>query len=392
MDYTIPAGCFSDAIEVGPGARVTVTGGYVQYTTSTLAAARSSVVTWATWPNGATAGTNDVARRVVIRAVATSACTLTVSEGFNDPDYAATQYWQDDVGAGGEYDQIIDDLTEAGGPNALQSAVVTATLRAGFSAGTAAAPSIAASGDANTGIYFPAADTFGVSTGGTERLRISPTGQVGIGTSDGNAKLQVAEGGYRLEFEPGESGYITAFNRLTSQWTPMTIRSEYTAFHAGGIERMRIDSAGNVGIGASNPLLKLHVEVAAPAALASGGDGLRVNNNSYLFTMQIVGDSYTYRGVAANSALLYTNSVSLAIVNDSVNPITFHSSSGEVARIQSGNLLLGVTAAGTSAAKVIAIGNGTAPSTDITGGQLYVESGALKYRGSGGTVTTIAPA
>ena len=34
----------------------------------------------------------------------------------------------------------------------------------------------------------------------------------------------------------------------------------------------------------------------------------------------------------------------------------------------------------------------TAPTTNITGGILYVESGALKYRGSSGTITTIATA
>jgi hypothetical protein len=42
---------------------------------------------------------------------------------------------------------------------------------------------------------------------------------------------------------------------------------------------------------------------------------------------------------------------------------------------------------------VIAIGNGTAPSgTPTGGGVLYVESGALKYKGSSGTVTTLGTA
>ncbi len=42
---------------------------------------------------------------------------------------------------------------------------------------------------------------------------------------------------------------------------------------------------------------------------------------------------------------------------------------------------------------VMAIHNGTAPVANIaTAGQLYVEGGALKYRGSSGTVTTIASA
>ncbi len=58
----------------------------------------------------------------------------------------------------------------------------------------------------------------------------------------------------------------------------------------------------------------------------------------------------------------------------------------------SGNLLVGLTAAGTTAAKTIQIANGTAPTANVAGGQLYVEAGALKYRGSSGTVTTLANA
>lgn len=63
-------------------------------------------------------------------------------------------------------------------------------------------------------------------------------------------------------------------------------------------------------------------------------------------------------------------------------------------RISSGgNIGIGVAAWGTSAVGVIGIANGTAPSSSPSGmGQLYVESGALKYRGSSGTVTTIAAA
>ena len=37
--------------------------------------------------------------------------------------------------------------------------------------------------------------------------------------------------------------------------------------------------------------------------------------------------------------------------------------------------------------------NGTAPTASLAGGGImYVEAGALKYRGSSGTVTTIGPA
>ncbi len=47
---------------------------------------------------------------------------------------------------------------------------------ASFAAGAVATPSIVATGDANTGIWFPAADTVAVSTGGIERARISSDG------------------------------------------------------------------------------------------------------------------------------------------------------------------------------------------------------------------------
>lgn len=58
-----------------------------------------------------------------------------------------------------------------------------------------------------------------------------------------------------------------------------------------------------------------------------------------------------------------------------------------------GNIGFNTTSFGTSSVKVIAIGNATAPSSNpVAGGVLYVESGALKYRGSSGTVTTIAAA
>lgn len=59
----------------------------------------------------------------------------------------------------------------------------------------------------------------------------------------------------------------------------------------------------------------------------------------------------------------------------------------------SNNMGVGVAAFGTDAVNVIGIKNGTAPSSSPAGmGQLYVESGALKYRGSGGTITTLGAA
>jgi hypothetical protein len=70
----------------------------------------------------------------------------------------------------------------------LQSANTTAitidtSQRAAFVAGTAALPAITTTGDTNTGIWFPAADTIAFTEGGTESMRISSTGGLSVGTT-----------------------------------------------------------------------------------------------------------------------------------------------------------------------------------------------------------------
>ena len=52
-----------------------------------------------------------------------------------------------------------------------------------FSPGSSGTPTIAPSGDLNTGIYFPAADTIGFAEGGNEAARIDDSGRVLIGTT-----------------------------------------------------------------------------------------------------------------------------------------------------------------------------------------------------------------
>lgn len=67
---------------------------------------------------------------------------------------------------------------------------------------------------------------------------------------------------------------------------------------------------------------------------------------------------------------------------------------GSTLVLSSGNVRIGgATSGGGSAAKTIFLDNATIPTANPTGGGiLYVESGALKYRGSSGTITVVAPA
>lgn len=94
---SLSAGQSSAAVELGPNARVTASGsGYVQWSTGSLADAQNGVAVWRTWPMGSTAGSLDVLRRLMIRAVATSgAYTVTYIEGGGDAA-GPGNYWDAD--------------------------------------------------------------------------------------------------------------------------------------------------------------------------------------------------------------------------------------------------------------------------------------------------------
>jgi hypothetical protein len=65
--------------------------------------------------------------------------------------------------------------------------------RAAFVAGTAALPAITTSGDTDTGIFFPAADTIAFTEGGTEAMRIDAGGRLLVNrtTTLGSQYIQV---------------------------------------------------------------------------------------------------------------------------------------------------------------------------------------------------------
>jgi hypothetical protein len=74
--------------------------------------------------------------------------------------------------------------------------------------GTAGTPAIRGT-DANTGIFFPAADTIAFSEGGVEAMRIDSSGNVGIGTSSPLARLDVRTTSQAFNQEATISAYST---------------------------------------------------------------------------------------------------------------------------------------------------------------------------------------
>ncbi len=121
---------------------------------------------------------------------------------------------------------------------------------------------------------------------------------------------------------------------------------------------------------------------------ALGGYGSVGNQIGWCINSGFTGDAAQIRGDADNYG---TDSRGRLVV--SCNAGSDSSTITEVARFTGQkNLGIGMTAFG-SGAGVVAIANGTAPTSNPTGGgYLYVSNGALKYRGSNGTVTNIANA
>ena len=125
------------------------------------------------------------------------------------------------------------------------------------SAGTPAVQGV----DTNTGMFFPAADTVGVSTGGTERMRVDSSGNVGIGTTSPSERLSVHSAIGIRGSNFASTSYFGSSVNTTGVYTGLdsaggfaiNVRdSGYITLSTNNTERARMDSGGNLLVGTTS--------------------------------------------------------------------------------------------------------------------------------------------
>jgi hypothetical protein len=248
--------------------------------------------------------------------------------------------------------------------------------------GSAATPAIRGT-DANTGIFFPAADTIAFSEGGAEVMRLDSSGNVGIGTSSPSSRLQLSAASSDLssafgnvsifsnDSQASDKGGSIGFGGVyqstdIAQWSGIRGAKEngtsgnfagYLSFFTrpnGGstTERMRIDSSGNVGIGTSSPAGRLNIQG------VGSSDNAATNQTLFLTAPASLLNAIKFNGAASTD--LYIGRPA------NVDAISFGTvSAGERMRITAdGDLLVAATSLPASAGSArIFSGNAIAASS-----------------------------
>ena len=157
----------------------------------------------------------------------------------------------------------------------------TASNASGATGDFSIADKIIHTGDVNTALRFPAADTITAETSGSERLRILSTGRVAIGTESASSLVHLQDGDNTIihfgndSYDDGVIQYNNgSFNIKTGSSTGDRLISLQTA----GSERLIVKANGDVNIGTG-----VTISYAGICTVTTGTDlkGFKVESGNY---------------------------------------------------------------------------------------------------------------
>jgi len=209
------------------------------------------------------------------------------------------------------------------GISTMASAEVTGNL--------SIADKIIHTGDTNTAIRFPAADTLTVETAGSERIRIDDNGRIGIGTlspysnsllhCDGNLVLTASGNAPKIIFDEFGTGTDPKAQIEMDQESSTAASMRFYTEGSGTLsERLRIASDGFIGAGTANPRRHFHLHNSATATvgfqMTNGGTG--ESNDSQGFQLKVGSDGHAEISQMEDSYIsIYTDaSEALRIASD----------------------------------------------------------------------------
>ena len=249
-----------------------------------------------------------------------------------------------------------------------------------FAGNVSIADSIFHTADIDTSIRFPAADTFTVETGGSERLRVNSSGQLGIGANnnsdyDSNARnlLLASSGSTGITIRSGGSSDFALIHFADGTSGSAEQRAgrilyghsdNFMSFHCANTERLRLTSNGTLLVGATAAV----GEGGTPADLNSAEIGRGFINLSRDDT------------AAADHILFGKNgSIASSVGTDTSNSIVFKTGTTEAARFDSSQrLLIGTTSLiNSSTASNFQIANASGPRLCIARNDTSTASGNL---------------
>jgi len=144
------------------------------------------------------------------------------------------------------------NLNGTGSISGLSS--ISSPAISGVPTGSASAPAFSFTGDTNTGIYSPGADQVAVATSGAGRLFIDSSGNVGVGGSASTNILECRSSTNSTIGITRTGSHNVTLNAVAGGAFTIGVDAS-----GGTTERLRITSAGLVGVGNSSPSNDLDV-------------------------------------------------------------------------------------------------------------------------------------